>query len=91
MEGSLTNVYICRNGVWITPSTECSKEAGGEEGAGGTGGTVRRWLLEKGMVKIDNFKTSDMVDGEWMYLSNGVRGMILGKVSLGGEKHQMNE
>ena len=90
MEGSITNVYFYREdrGGWITPSVDADFSDGAtgksEEGesAGGTGGTVRRWLLEKGLVKVGDLRKSEIVDGEWVWISNGVKGMILGKIVL---------
>jgi len=94
MEGSLTNVYFFRDGEWTTPETvqdrlKTDDEDGGRGewigGAGGTGGTVRRWLLEKEMVKVKNIKKEDVKEGEMVYLSNGVRGVLLGKIVKIGE------
>lgn len=82
MEGSITNVYFYREdkGGWITPSTPMDDLTGQKEGKGGTAGTVRRWLLEKGLVKVGDLKKSEVKVGELVWLSNGVRGLVLGKI-----------
>ncbi|TAQ86682.1 hypothetical protein B7494_g5006 [Chlorociboria aeruginascens] len=66
MEGSLTNCYFWRGGQWVTPSVDC----------GGQTGTVRRLCVE-GVVKFN-----ELVDGEECWLSNGVRGLVWGKIQL---------
>ncbi|KAK6533468.1 hypothetical protein TWF694_002407 [Orbilia ellipsospora] len=92
MEGSITNVYFYRpgKGGWITPTTPIptatstpSTASGGSKGglgAGGTAGTVRRWLLEQGMVTVGDVKRDEVVVGEWVWLTNGVKGVILGRI-----------
>ncbi|KAF3930720.1 hypothetical protein ABW19_dt0209247 [Dactylella cylindrospora] len=85
MEGSISNVYFYRpeKGGWVTPTTPPD---GDSTSAGGTAGTVRRWLLEKGFVTVADVKKDDVKLGEWVWMSNGVKGMFLGKIaSLGGE------
>ena len=72
MEGSLTNVIFWRKGRWITPPLQ----------SGGQAGTTRRWLLEKGMVEEDTALKADLVDGEVCWLSNGLRGLIPGRINL---------
>ncbi|KAF3910886.1 hypothetical protein ABW20_dc0107384 [Dactylellina cionopaga] len=81
MEGSLTNVYFYKSdkGGWITPSTLMDGDDYGN-GAGGTAGTVRRWLLEKGMVRVGDIRKDEVKVGEWVWLSNGVRGLNLGRI-----------
>ncbi|EPS44528.1 hypothetical protein H072_1442 [Dactylellina haptotyla CBS 200.50] len=82
MEGSITNVYFYREdrGGWITPTTPTDSNPTNGLGAGGTAGTVRRWLLEKGMVTVADVKRNEVEVGEWVWLSNGVKGMVLGRV-----------
>lgn len=70
MEGSLTNVYFFRGERWVTPPLT----------SGGQDGTVRRWLLEHEMCQEEVVQADSIVDGESCYLSNGVRGLISGRI-----------
>jgi len=72
MEGSLTSVFLWRNGAWTTPPVA----------SGGQIGTTRRWALEKGFCVEGVVRIEDLVDGEECWISNGVRGFILGKIKL---------
>ncbi|KAF3908463.1 hypothetical protein ABW21_db0203351 [Orbilia brochopaga] len=78
MEGSMTNVYFYRNGRWITPTTIREDATGG---TGGCSGTVRRWLLEKGYVDVGDISKDDVIVGELVWLSNGVKGVFLGMIA----------
>ncbi|KAK6512183.1 hypothetical protein TWF481_001074 [Arthrobotrys musiformis] len=82
MEGSITNVYFYREeqGGWITPSTPMD-DLTARKGKGGTAGTVRRWLIEKGMVRVGDLKKDEVVLGEVVWLSNGVKGLVLGRIA----------
>ena len=66
MEASLTSVYIYRNGQWITPNRQ----------SGGQLGVTRRWALEQDLCTEGTVKIDDLVEGENMWISNGVRGFI---------------
>lgn len=70
MEGSLTNVYFERGGRWITPPLSSGCQAG----------TVRRYLLETEMVVEEAVEIGEVVLGETILLSNGVRGIWAAKV-----------
>jgi 4-amino-4-deoxychorismate lyase len=72
MEGSLTSVFFWRGGRWVTPPVS----------SGGQAGTTRRWLLENGLCDEEVVSSNSLVDGEECWLSNGVRGLIWGKVKL---------
>lgn len=72
MEGSLTSVYFYRDGRWVTPPVS----------SGGQAGTTRRWLLERGLCDEERVNVDSLVDGEECWLSNGVRGLVWGKVKL---------
>jgi 4-amino-4-deoxychorismate lyase len=72
MEGSLTSVFFWRNGKWVTPPVK----------SGGQAGTTRRWLLENGLCHEGVVSSDSLVDGEECWISNGVRGLIWGKVKL---------
>jgi hypothetical protein len=45
MEGSMTTVYLWRDGKWVTPPV--SREYSLVKGSGGQDGTTRRWALER--------------------------------------------
>lgn len=70
MEGSITTPYFWRNACWITPPAEC----------GGNQGTTRRWALDSHLVIEGVVKMSEVVIGETILLSNGVRGFGFGKI-----------
>jgi 4-amino-4-deoxychorismate lyase len=72
MEGSLTSVYFWRGERWVTPPVS----------SGGQAGTTRRWLLETGQCAEQVVRSDSLVDGEECWISNGVRGLIWGKVKL---------
>jgi len=70
MEGSLTSVYCRRNGHWVTPATKC----------GGNEGTTRRWAMEMELCTEGVIMVDDLIEGEVLCISNGVRGFIYGVV-----------
>ena len=70
MEASLSTPYFLRGGQWITPRSTC----------GGNMGTTRRWALERSLCKEGVVRVADLRDGEEMWISNGVRGFIKGKL-----------
>jgi len=72
MEGSLTSVFFWRSGRWVTPPVT----------SGGQVGTTRRWLLEKGMCVEEVIRADQLIDGEECWISNGVRGLIWGRIKL---------
>lgn len=78
MEGSLTTPYFWRGGKWVTPSV--SRKFSQEDGSGGQDGTTRRWALEMNLAVEDDIKASSVAEGEWVWLSNGVRGFVVGKI-----------
>lgn len=80
MEGSLTTPYFWRGGRWVTPSV--SPKFSQEDGSGGQDGTTRRWALERHLVFEGDIKALDLVDGEAVWLSNGVRGFFFGRLVL---------
>lgn len=69
-EGSVRNVAFWRGDGWVTPP----------ERSGGLPGTVRRYLLEKGLVKEGIVRVADVRVGEYVLLSNGWDGTVLGRV-----------
>lgn len=68
-EGSLRNVSFWRDGTWITPPSS----------SGGIGGTIRRWMMEQGRVRERVIKIDELVEGEWVLLSNAVEGCSIGR------------
>ena len=70
MEGSLTSVYCRRDGHWVTPATKC----------GGNEGTTRRWAIEMELCTEGPIMINDLIEGEILCISNGVRGFIYGIV-----------
>ncbi|KAI3390817.1 hypothetical protein diail_8584 [Diaporthe ilicicola] len=78
MEGSLTTPYFLRGGRWVTPPV--AEKFSNDYGSGGQDGTTRRWALERGLAIEEEVKAQDIADGEAIWLSNGVRGFIFGRV-----------
>lgn len=78
MEGSRTTPYFWKSGRWITPRVACSFDA--QDGAGGQDGTTRRWALERNLAIEQDVKAAELVDGEAVWLSNGVRGFVFGRI-----------
>lgn len=78
MEGSLTTPYFLRGGRWVTPPV--AKKFCTDDGSGGQDGTTRRWALERGLAVEEEVKAQDVADGEAVWLSNGVRGFVFGKI-----------
>lgn len=78
MEGSLTTPYFWRDGGWVTPHV--SRTFGEGKDAGGQDGVSRRWALERALVTEGVVWAADVVDGEAVWLSNGVRGFVFGRI-----------
>lgn len=78
MEGSLTTPYFLRGGKWVTPPV--AEKFSTDDGSGGQDGTTRRWALERGLAVEEEIKARDVADGEAVWLSNGVRGFVFGKI-----------
>ena len=69
-EASVRNVSFWRNGGWVTPPVT----------SGGLPGTLRRWLMENGLLREEVIRKEDIRPGEWVMMSNSVDGTVLGKV-----------
>ncbi|OAA68697.1 Aminotransferase, class IV [Niveomyces insectorum RCEF 264] len=80
MDGSLTTVYLWRNGRWVTPPVPPAYSI--EGGSGGLDGTTRRWALERTLAAEEDVKSDTLRDGEECWLSNGVRGFMYGQIRL---------
>lgn len=74
MEGSITTPYFLRGNKWVTPSAA----------HGGNVGTTRRWALEKGLCVEEYVPGNSLVPGEFIWLSNGVRGWGWGYLEVQG-------
>lgn len=72
MEGSITTPYFYREGAWVTPAEAC----------GGNMGTTRRWALENRLCKDGIVNVENVVVGEKVVLSNGVRGWGWGLIEV---------
>ncbi|KAI0146175.1 aminotransferase [Xylariaceae sp. FL1272] len=83
MEGSITTPYFWRNDRWVTPPV--SREFSATVGSGGNSGTTRRWALERNLVVEKSVLADSIVDGERIWLSNGLKGFFHGTVKLGDE------
>lgn len=71
MEGSFRNVCFWRDSIWVTPPSS----------SGGIQGTIRRWMIEQGRIREQMIRIDELVDGEWVLLSNGVEGCSIGRFS----------
>ncbi|KAF1982705.1 hypothetical protein K402DRAFT_339783 [Aulographum hederae CBS 113979] len=70
IEGSMTSVYFFRRGRWVTPPVELGK--------GGQRGTTRRWALDAGLCVEEEVTVRSVIEGERVWVSNGVRGFGFG-------------
>ncbi|KAI1270065.1 aminotransferase [Xylariaceae sp. FL1019] len=83
MEGSITTPYFWRNNRWVTPPV--SRDFSTKVGSGGNSGTTRRWALERNLVAEKTILANSIVDGERIWLSNGLKGFFHGTMKLGNE------
>lgn len=79
MEGSITTVYFRRpssrgDSEWVTPPLS----------SGGNNATTRRYALEAGLCEERTVRVEELIDGEEVWLSNGVRGFMRAMISLNG-------
>ena len=72
MEASISTPYFYKNGRWITPPLS----------SGGNAGVTRRLALENGLCAEGIVRVDSLCDGETVWISNGVRGFILGTLHL---------
>jgi para-aminobenzoate synthetase/4-amino-4-deoxychorismate lyase len=76
-EGAISNIFVEKNGRWLTPPVEC----------GLLPGVYRRYLLdtkpgiEERVIHIEDLRQADAI-----YLTNAVRG--LRRVAIDWESHQ---
>jgi para-aminobenzoate synthetase/4-amino-4-deoxychorismate lyase len=73
-EGARSNVYLVREGFWLTPPLEC----------GALDGVMRRHLLETHAPRIRErvLRMDDLLSADEIYLSNALRGLF--RVRLAG-------
>lgn len=72
MEASTSTPYFHRTGRWVTPPLS----------SGGNAGATRRIALDKGLCVEEIVKIDSLRDGETVWVSNGVRGFIMGTLHL---------
>ena len=72
-EGSITNIFIIREGGLLTPPIQC----------GLLGGTFRRFLLDRGTASEQVLSREDVGRAEAVYVGNSVRGLV--QVEVEGE------
>jgi para-aminobenzoate synthetase/4-amino-4-deoxychorismate lyase len=65
-EGSITNLFIERGGMLLTPPLSC----------GLLPGTLRAELIETGRAREANLALGDLASADAIYLGNSVRGLI---------------
>ncbi len=72
-EGSLSNIFVERDGILLTPAVDCGLLAG----------TLRRELLDQGRAEEAILKPDDIIGGETVYLGNSVRGLVRATIKDG--------
>jgi 4-amino-4-deoxychorismate lyase len=72
MEASISTPYFYRSGQWVTPPLS----------SGGNAGVTRRVALENGLCVEKIVEVGSLHDKETVWISNGVRGFIMGTLHL---------
>jgi 4-amino-4-deoxychorismate lyase len=72
MEASISTPYFYRSGQWVTPPLS----------SGGNAGVTRRVALENGLCVEEIVEVDSLKDKETVWISNGVRGFIMGTLHL---------
>lgn len=65
-EGARSNVFLIKDGVWLTPPVEC----------GLLNGVMRKEILNTYPVREQKLYYGDLVSADAVYLSNSLRGLI---------------
>jgi len=65
-EGSITNIFIMKDGHLLTPPVDC----------GLLGGTFRRFLIDRGTASEQVLIRDDILQAEAVYVGNSVRGLV---------------
>ena len=65
-EGARSNVFLVKQGVWLTPPLE----------SGVLNGTMRQEILQTRQVQVCKLFRKDLENAEAVYLSNALRGLI---------------
>ena len=65
-EGARSNVFVVRNGVWLTPPLHC----------GLLPGVMRRSLIESGRAVEQVLHREDLLSADEIYLANALRGAV---------------
>jgi 4-amino-4-deoxychorismate lyase len=71
-ETSVSTIYFLRKGLWLTPASSC----------GGNLGSTRSLALSSGRCREGLIMKQSIIDGEAVFLSNGVRGFWPAKIVL---------
>jgi 4-amino-4-deoxychorismate lyase len=71
-EASISTPYFYRSGQWVTPPLS----------SGGNAGVTRRVALENGLCVEEIVEVDSLLDKETVWISNGVRGFIMGTLHL---------
>jgi branched-subunit amino acid aminotransferase/4-amino-4-deoxychorismate lyase len=74
MEASVSTPYFYRRGRWVTPPLS----------SGGNAGVTRRVALENGLCAEEIIEVESLCHGETVWVSNGVRGFVMGTLHLHG-------
>ena len=72
MEASISTPYFFRADRWVTPPLS----------SGGNSGVTRRVALESGLCTEEIVRVDGLRDGETVWISNGVRGFMMGTLDL---------
>jgi 4-amino-4-deoxychorismate lyase len=72
MEASNSTPYFYRAGRWVTPPLS----------SGGNAGVTRRVALENGLCAEEIVQVDSLCHGETVWISNGVRGFLMGTLHL---------
>ncbi|GHE04010.1 hypothetical protein U879_21060 [Defluviimonas sp. 20V17] len=72
-EGTISNIFVLRNGVLLTPDT----------GAGLLPGVLREQLLAQGKARPAGLTLADLASAEALFLGNSLRGLIPARLVSG--------
>ncbi len=75
-EGSISNVFLRKEGRMFTPPVECGLLAG----------TFRGWLLRQGAVRERVLAKSDLLSADAVYIGNSLRGLLQVEIDTKDER-----
>ncbi|MDD4182847.1 MAG: aminotransferase class IV, partial [Candidatus Omnitrophica bacterium] len=70
-EGSITNVFVLKNGILYTPPVKC----------GLLPGVLREYLLKNGQAREKVLRKEDIKNAKKLYIGNSVRGLLQAKLA----------